>query len=349
MNGFGADNLPYCLFGEPARPGLRWGDLLVDLRQLSPTVPATLQALFASGREPALALRQQVQATLASGGDLPLLPVESQPLHLPFPIPNFIDFYSSREHAENVGRLFRDPANPLPENWLHLPAGYNGRASNIRPSGTPVLRPSGQYRDASGALIFAPTRQLDFELEIGYFICPAAPDLLAGFVLLNDWSARDMQRWEYAPLGPFLSKGFATTISPYLVLPEALAESRVNGPIQQPPPLPHLVVPEPRNYSIDLQAWLLRDGVESRLAQVNYGSMYWSHGQQLAHLRSAGIDLQLGDLMGSGTISGPDAQGSLLERGGPFLLDGDTVIFRGHSGSIGFGELRNTIHGYPPC
>ena len=341
-NCFGIENLPFCLFGSPARPGIRWQDSLIDLRAFDPAIPATLNELFAVDRRAALSIRSRIQSALAAGHTLPAFPVDSQPLHLPFTIPNFVDFYSSREHATNVGRLFRDPAHPLPENWLHLPVGYNGRASNVMPSGTPIHRPRGQYKDDLGNLIFAPTAQLDFELELGYFLCPGASDHIAGFVLLNDWSARDMQRWEYMPLGPFLSKGFATTVSSYLVLPEALEPFRCNGPLQDPSPFPHLAAHEPRTFDLSLEAEIVPGGV---LAKSNYRDMYWSHGQQLAHLLSAGIRLQTGDLIGSGTVSGPHSQGSLVEREGPFLKDGDTVILRGCAGGIvGFGELISTIH-----
>lgn len=341
---FGLENLPYCMFGEPARPGMRYGDGLIDLRALFDSMPANLNELFRDGRERALEFRDCVRGLIEVGGVLPMVPAAG--LRMPFAVGNFIDFYSSREHAENVGRLFRDPSNPLPENWLHLPAGYNGRASNVVVSGEPVRRPWGQYRDEAGELVFGPTRQLDLEVEMGYFLCPGACDQLAGFVLLNDWSARDMQRWEYVPLGPFLSKGFATSVSPYVVLPEAL--DAVAGPLQEPPVLPHLRVDEPRNFAVTIEASIGRGGVEVPLGRMEYARMYWSHGQQLAHLRSAAIKLCSGDLIGSGTISGPDA-GSLLERGGPFLEDGDEVVLRGYCGKVGFGELRNRVYGNSSC
>ncbi len=338
------------MFGQVARPGIRWEEFVIDLVAFEPTTPRTLTELFAEGRGAALALRERVRSKLEAGQELPRVRVESQPLHLPFAIPNFVDFYSSREHATNTGRLFRDPANPLPENWLHLPSAYNGRASNVMPSGCPLIRPWGQYKTAQGELVFAPTQQLDFELEMGVFLCPRAGDHLAGFVLLNDWSARDMQRWESSPLGPFLAKGFATTISPFLILPEALAESRCAGPVQEPRPFPHLQVEEPRNFDVALEASVIPAGQTSEvlLTQSNYRHIYWSHQQQLAHLLSADIRLSTGDLIGSGTISGPLAgsEGSLLERKRPFLQDGDTVIFRAFAGSTGFGELRSTIHAH---
>jgi fumarylacetoacetase len=265
---------------------------------------------------------------------------------MPFQIPNFVDFYSSREHAENVGRRFRDPANPLPENWLHLPTGYNGRASNVVLSGAPIQRPHGQFRNQDGELIFAPTAQLDFEVELGCFLSPHAPDHIAGFVLLNDWSARDIQRWEYTPLGPFLSKAFATSISPWVVLPESLAPFRVPGPLQDPAPMPHLAAPEPRNYDIEL----LAHHNSQLITRTNYRHIYWSIHQQIAHLRSANLKLQTGDLIGSGTIStnAPLGEGSLLERGGPFLNDGDTLTISATAGredlTISFGELTHRIH-----
>ena len=341
---FGLENLPFCMFGEPARPGMRYGQGLIDLRALFSSMPETLNELFREGREKALELRQYVKALIEAGGELPTVPVGG--LRMPFAVGNFVDFYSSREHAENVGRLFRDPLKPLPENWLHLPAGYNGRASNVVVSGELVRRPWGQYRDEAGEVVFGPTRQLDLEVEMGYFLCPKGCDQLAGFVLLNDWSARDMQRWEYVPLGPFLSKGFATSVSPYVVMPEAL--EAVAGPVQEPPAMPHLQVEEPRNFAVMIEARIVRAGAEVPLGRMEYAGMYWSHGQQLAHLRSAGIQFCVGDLIGSGTISGPDG-GSLLERGGPFLEDGDEVVLRGYCGKIGFGELRNRIYANPSC
>ncbi len=280
---------------------------------------------------------------LLDGQALPGIPAEDALFHLPFVPPNFVDFYSSLHHASNVGRRFRDPANPLPENWLHLPAAYNGRAGNVN-VGRRVVRPSGQCKTAEGQIVFAPTRELDYEAEIGYFLCPAAPDRLAGFVLLNDWSARDIQRWEYVPLGPFLGKAFSTTISPYLVLPEALTSAP--GPAMDPLPLPHLETAEPRNFDVEIE--VLRrtpDGPEELSTRTNYRHMYWSHAQQIAHLIAGGVQLQLGDLHGSGTISSGNfkGEGSLLERGGPYLGDGETLIFRAWSGSAGFGEWSMRI------
>jgi fumarylacetoacetase len=309
-----------------------------------------MEELFASGRQKALELQERFRYLIARGDFVPSYAVSELRLGIPFQVRGFVDFYSSREHAENVGRRFRDPLKPLPENWLHLPAAYNGRASNVFPEWELIRRPRGQYKLDDGTVVFGPTRELDFEVEIGYFLCPAAPDGLAGFVLLNDWSARDIQRWEYVPLGPFLGKAFATTVSPYLVLPEALEPFRVPGPKQEPPPLEHLRQAEPRNWDIELQVRRVdAAGHEQVLSETNFRYMYWSVGQQVAHLRAGCVRLGLGDLHGSGTISSPsvNGEGSLLERGGPFLNDGDTLYFSGVASSpercVGFGEMEMKI------
>jgi fumarylacetoacetase len=333
--------------------GIRYHDRILLLAEYFRDAPATLEEMFAHGRTLALDFRGRVRELIESNRVHLYTPVAEAQLHTPFVVRSFVDFYSSREHAENVGRRFRDPAHPLPENWLHLPSAYNGRASNVQAAGLPVHRPQGQRKLPDGAVVFGPTQELDFELEIGYFLCPAAPDQLAGFVLLNDWSARDIQRWEYVPLGPFLGKAFATTISPYLVLPEALAPFRTNGPRQDPPPLPHLAVEEPRNFDIHLEARWETNRQNSRavhtLTSTNFRHMYWSTAQQIAHLRASGVRLQLGDLHGSGTISGPEpgSEGSLLERGGPYLEDGDKLVFRAWAGEgencVGWGEMEMTV------
>lgn len=337
----------YCTFAEDRSIGLRFGQRIVPLKSLLPSAPATLEELFQDGRELGLQLRADATARWdgATG-----LPIHEANLGLPFISPNFVDFYSSREHATNVGKRFRDPANPLPENWLYLPAAYNGRASNLQPPSVPVHRPLGQYKSPSGGIVFGPTQELDFELELGYYLCPAAPDCIAGYVMLNDWSARDIQRWEYVPLGPFLGKAFAATVSPFLILPEDLEPFRVPGPHQQPPVLPHLFTPEPRNLDIHLEAERISSSQQrERITRTNYRYMYWSAAQQIAHLRASGVRFCLGDLHGSGTISGPEpgSEGSLLERGGPYLNDGDTLIFRAWAERDGyqvdFGEMEMRI------
>jgi fumarylacetoacetase len=312
-----------------------------------------MEDLFRDGRELALQLRAEAVAQFVDSQGIPLAQAR---LALPFAPRNFVDFYSSREHATNVGKRFRDPANPLPENWLHLPAAYNGRASNLQPPSLPVQRPAGQYKIASGEVVFAPTQELDYEMEIGYYLCPAAPGGIAGYVLLNDWSARDIQRWEYVPLGPFLGKAFATTVSPFLILPEDLEPFRVPGPPQVPTPLPYLQVAEPRNLDIQLEAIRIApNGERETLTTTNYRHMYWSAAQQIVHLQSSGATLCLGDLHGSGTISGPcpGEEGSLLERGGPFLNDGDRLVFRGFAERNGyrvdFGEMEMLIAPSAAC
>lgn len=337
----------YCTLAEDRSPALRLQGHILPLRAAIPNAPSTMEDLFRNGRHLALQLRVEASTKFPSSAAIPLSQAR---LTLPFAPTNFVDFYSSREHATNVGKRFRDPTNPLPENWLHLPAAYNGRASNLQPPSEPVTRPLGQYKLPSGDLVFAPTQELDYELEIGYYLCPAAPDGMAGYVLLNDWSARDIQRWEYVPLGPFLGKAFATTVSPFLILPEDLEPFRVPGPPQSPTPLPHLQVPEPRNLDIQLEAIRVSpNGDSEKLTRTNYRHMYWSASQQIAHLRSSGVKLCLGDLHGSGTISGPDAgeEGSLLERGGPYLQDGDKLMFRAFAERDGyrvdFGEMEMLI------
>jgi fumarylacetoacetase len=271
--------------------------------------------------------------------------------------------------------MFRDPQNPLLPNWRWLPIGYHGKAGTVRVSGTPVRRPQGQLTPDGQTAGFGPTRRLDIELETAFLVGPAveagrglstaeAGEAIFGMVLLNDWSARDIQRWEYQPLGPFLGKSFLTTISPWVVTMDALRPFRCCGPKQDPPPLEYLRQDEPRNYDIHLEAWLQPAGAAepSRIARTNFRYMYWSMAQQLAHLTSNGASLRPGDLCGSGTISGPDPDsfGSLLELSWngarplrlssgverSFLEDGDTVTLRGWCEGgvrIGFGEATGAV------
>ena len=291
---------------------------------------------------------------------------------------NYTDFYSSLEHATNVGRLFRDPENPLPPNWRHLPIGYHGRASSIVVSGTDIRRPNGQ-RQVPDTLTptFGPSQQLDFELEMAFITCRAtelghpvpiqyAEESIFGLVLFNDWSARDLQRWETVPLGPFLSKSFASSISPWVVTLDALEPFRVAGPVQEPEPLLYLRSAENHHFDINLEVMLQpADGAAVTLAQSNFRHLYWSMAQQLAHQTSNGCNLQIGDVYASGTISGPtpDSLGSMLEMtlGGSrplllpdgteraFLLDGDTVTMCAYAEKeglrIGFGEVKGTVLG----
>ncbi|MDB5563556.1 MAG: fumarylacetoacetate hydrolase [Tardiphaga sp.] len=306
-----------------------------------------------------------------------LLPRDQVTLHLPLEVKGFTDFYSSKEHATNVGTMFRDKTNPLLPNWLHIPIGYNGRASTVVVSGTKVKRPRGQLKPPSAELpTFGPCKRLDFELEIGVVIGQPsamgemlteaqAEAMIFGFVLLNDWSARDIQQWEYVPLGPFQAKAFATSISPWIVTREALEPFRLHGPTQDPMPLPYLQQRQPNNYDMALDVALRAPGMAApaSICTTNFKYMYWSSVQQLVHHASSGCAMNVGDLLGSGTISGPEKhqRGSLLEiswngtepvelPGGikrSFLEDGDSLSFhgwcQGNGYRIGFGEVEGTI------
>lgn len=289
---------------------------------------------------------------------------------------NYTDFYSSIEHATNVGMMFRDPANALLPNWRWLPIGYHGRTSSIVASGTPIRRPSGQRKAPDEATpTFGPSRQLDFELEMAFVVGTGSPlgtpvaidqaeEHIFGLCLFNDWSARDLQSWEYVPLGPFLGKNFGSSVAPWVVTLDALEPFRVAGPTQDPAPLPYLAQRGDHNFDIQLEVALTpENGSETTISRSNFGLMYWSMAQQLAHHTSNGCNLEAGDLYASGTISGttPDSLGSMLElawRGTrplpladgterKFLLDGDTVVMRGYAMNegirIGFGEVRGTV------
>ncbi|HHL71956.1 MAG TPA: fumarylacetoacetase, partial [Bacteroidetes bacterium] len=305
-----------------------------------------------------------------------LLPAREVTMLLPVEIGDYTDFYSSKEHAVNVGTMFRGPEKALMPNWLHLPVGYHGRASSVVLSGTPVRRPVGQTRpDENQPPVFGPSRLVDFELEMGYFIGPGnelgspiaidrAHEHIFGMVLVNDWSARDIQKWEYVPLGPFLAKNFATTISPWVVSLDALEPFRCAGPVQEPEPLPYLRSSGDRAYDIALEVCLQPgDGAAERICLSNFKYMYWNIAQHVAHHTVTGCNLRTGDLLASGTISGPtpESYGSMLElawrgtkpielAGGQkrsFLEDGDTVIMRGWCEKdgvrIGFGEASGTL------
>ncbi len=305
-----------------------------------------------------------------------LIPAANATMHLPVAIPNYTDFYSSEQHARNVGSMFRDPSNALLPNWKHLPVAYHGRASSIVVSGTPIRRPQGQIKlPNADTPFFGPSRKLDFELEVGFIVSGDTPlgttipissasDYIWGFVLFNDWSARDIQQWEYVPLGPFLGKNFASTMSPWIVTADALEPFRVQGPPQEPPVLPYLIDDGKSHYNIELEVLLSAGGGEPTLiTQTNFRHMYWSVQQQLAHHTVNGCNVQTGDLYASGTISGParGSFGSLLEEtwngttplrladGSErlFLNDHDTVTLRGHASHdgvrIGFGTCTGTI------
>ncbi|OYU85653.1 MAG: fumarylacetoacetase [Flavobacterium sp. BFFFF2] len=297
-------------------------------------------------------------------------------MQLPIQIGDYTDFYSSKEHATNVGKMFRDPENALLPNWLHIPVGYHGRSSSIIPSGIPIHRPMGQtLPNGETTPVFGPSRLVDFELETAFITTDAnimgenipvneAEEYIFGMVIMNDWSARDMQKWEYVPLGPFLAKNFATSISPWIVTLDALEPFRTKGPHQEPTPLPYLQQKGKHAFDIHLEAYIEpENGTPNLVSQTNFKYLYWSMAQQLAHHTSNGCRVNSGDLMGSGTISGPTPEsfGSMLERtwGGKnplalndgterkFIQDYDTVIMKGFCQNsavrIGFGEVSSKL------
>jgi fumarylacetoacetase len=346
----------------------------------------TLNAFMAQGRTVWSEVRRRLQQlldadepTLRDNAALRarvLVPMAQVEMLLPADIGDYTDFYSSREHASNVGTMFRGPDKALQPNWLHLPVAYHGRSSSIIVSGADVRRPCGQSKpDSTAAPIYGPSQSLDFELEMAVFIGPgnslgqpipiaAVEDHLFGMVILNDWSARDIQAWEYVPLGPFLGKNFATSISPWIVTMEALKPFRVAAPSQDPPPLPYLSDPLRTTYDIHLEVFLQGEKMNeaARICASNFRYLYWTLAQQVAHHTVNGCNLRTGDLLASGTISGPtpDSYGSLLElswRGTrpvkvgeetrTFLRDGDRVTMtawcQGDGYRIGFGSVTARI------
>jgi fumarylacetoacetase len=399
---FPIQNLPYGVFSTSALPaprvGVAIGGFVLDLWELAqdcridvvePAVFAapSLNSFMALGPKVWSKTRARLSELLRHDHpelrDNPelrqraLVPMADVKLHLPIAVSGYTDFYSSKEHATNVGVMFRGKDNALQPNWLHMPIGYNGRASTVVVSGTKVRRPHGQLKPPSAdAPSFEPCKRLDFELEMGVVIGQASPigemlsearaeSMIFGFVLLNDWSARDIQQWEYVPLGPFQAKAFATSISPWVVPREALEPFRLHGPEQNPMPLPYLRQAQPNNYEMELDV-ALRAGpmnAEQSICRTNFKYMYWSSVQQLVHHASSGCAMNVGDLLGSGTISGPEKhqRGSLLEiswngteplelSGGiqrTFLEDGDSLVMRGWCQGdgfrVGFGEVEGTI------
>src|SRR5690554_4003150 len=297
-------------------------------------------------------------------------------MQLPVQIGDYTDFYSSKEHATNVGSMFRDPNNALLPNWLHVPVGYHGRSSTIVPSGIPIHRPMGQtLPQDSETPVFGPSKLVDFELEMAFITTDAnqlgepipvdeAEDYIFGMVLFNDWSARDIQKWEYVPLGPFLAKNFASSISPWIVTLDALQPYKVEGPKPEREQLPYLQYKGKKSYDINLEVYIApENAAETKVSASNFKYMYWNMAQQLAHHTVNGCNVNSGDMMGSGTISGPtpDSYGSMLEltwRGAKpitlsdgterkFINDNDTVILRGYCKNdkvrIGFGECRTKL------
>lgn len=307
--------------------------------------------------------------------EIALIPMNEVQMLMPVRVPNYTDFYSSEEHATNVGSMFRDPKNALLPNWKHLPVGYHGRPSSIVVSGTPIKRPKGQIKIGEDPPSFASTRKLDFELEVAFITCAEtklgshittqqAEDNIFGFVLFNDWSARDIQQWEYVPLGPFLAKNFGSTVSPWIVTMDALEPFRVKGPEQFPNVLPYLFTEGEKNFDIRLEVLIEPDRSEpTTVCRSNFKYMYWNVNQQLAHHTVNGCNIQVGDMYASGTISGPSpgSYGSMLELSWngqkpltmpdgserTFIQDGDSVIIKGFAEKdgvrIGFGECKGKI------
>ncbi len=391
---FPLNNLPYGVFAtghDEPRCGVAIGDMILDV------TTAEAEGLITLGDEPLFdlpfwnplmeqgpavwaALRNRLTALLSEGApeqdaaQALLVPQSAVVLHMPFAVSEFTDFYASRNHAFNVGSMFRDPENALPPNWLHMPIGYNGRASSVVVSGTDIRRPWGQLKlPDHDRPAFLPSRRFDFELEMGAIVgtpsdgplsVQQADDHIFGYVLLNDWSARDTQAWEYQPLGPFQAKAAATSISPWIVTKAALAPFRCDTPHREVDLLDYLKDCGPMLYDIALEVTLAPEGqAPTTIARTTYREMYYSAAQQLAHHTSSGCPMNTGDLLGSGTISGlsRDSWGSLLELswGGAepltlqtgearsFIEDGDTITLcgraQGDGYTIGFGTCEGTV------
>jgi len=388
---FPIQNLPFGVFstsdGDDApRVGVAIGDHVLDLSPVaereepdyaSVFAEPSLNAFLSLGRPAWHGVRGLLQELLSDAAhrgavEPHLLPMTGVRMHLPFAVGDYVDFYSSEHHASNVGRLFRPDSDPLTPNWKHLPIGYHGRSGTVVVSGTPVVRPSGQRKaPAESVPTFGPSRRLDIEAEVGFVVgtpstlghpvgADRLQDFVFGVVLVNDWSARDLQAWEYVPLGPFLGKSFATSISPWVVPLEALVAARVASPVQDPQPLPYLRDAE--GWGLDLDLEVRWNG--SVVSRPPFASMYWTPAQQLAHLTVNGASVRTGDLYASGTVSGPEPEqrGSFLELSWngtepvklddgstrTFLEDADDVVITatapGADGvRIGFGEVAGRI------
>jgi fumarylacetoacetase len=374
---FDVDNLPYGVFslpGEEPRVGIRIADRVLDLAPVAAAEmldvhhvfeERTLNALMAEGRQVRESARRWVTGLLTEEAERDLvephlLPLEDVTLHLPVAVGDYVDFYASEHHASNVGRIFRPDGEPLLPNWKHLPVGYHGRGGTVVASDTPIVRPRGQRR-GDGTPVFGPSTRLDIEAELGFVVgvgselgtpvpCEAFADHVFGVVGLNDWSARDIQAWEYVPLGPFLGKSFATTVSHWVTPLEALDAAWVDLPGQDPEPLPYLGPGATRGLDIDVEVEVNGEVV----SRPPYRTMYWSPAQMLAHLTVNGASVRTGDLYASGTVSGPDPdqRGSLLELGwgadDAFLDDGDRVVLRYTApgtagGRIALGEVAGVV------
>ena len=391
---FPLNNLPYGVFstdGTDPRCGVAIGDMILDLQAAEEAELIDLGAgpvfdvpfwneVMELGPDAWADLRYQIVSILKNASakqgkavDM-LIPQADATMHMPFLVSEYTDFYAGRHHATNVGTMFRGAENALPPNWLHIPIGYNGRASSVVVSGTDVRRPWGQLKSPDHDVpAFLPCRRFDFELELGAIVGTAsdgpvtvdeADDMIFGYVLLNDWSARDIQAWEYQPLGPFQAKATATTISPWIVTKAALEPFRTTTPAREFELLPHLRDTKPMLYNIDLTVDLAPSGkTATTITRTNYAEMYYSSAQQLAHHTTSGCPMNAGDLLGSGTISGAEKheRGSLLELswGGKepltldtgetrtFIEDGDTITLtgtaKGDGYQIGFGTCTGTV------
>ena len=392
---FTIHNIPFGIFSIKNKPkclATIIGDQVVDLYALAELgyfddlkikkavfKKYYLNDFIALGKAKTNAVRLRLQEILINFKKVPpsvFYHENSVKLHLPIQIGDYTDFYSSIEHATNVGKMFRDPENALLPNWRHIPVGYHGRSSSIVVSGVPIHRPQGQVKPKDALFpVFQPTARLDFELETGFIIgketalgesipIDQAEEYIFGKVLFNDWSARDIQAWEYVPLGPFLGKNFASSMSPWVVTMEALAPFRVKGPQQDPSVLPYLQYSGDKNIDIQLEVSILPEkGEETVVSRSNFKYMYWNMAQQLAHHTVNGCNVRIGDLMGSGTISGKDDRslGSMLElswsgtkqlllKDGSqraFIEDNDTIIMRGYCEKegirVGFGTLTTKV------
>ncbi len=397
---FPIQNLPFGIIStdkKPKRVASRIGNSVIDLSALSDlgyfgeldTVhlfdQENLNPFIEKGKAFTRAIRNRLSGIFLEGNnelrkkenDLHkvIIPIDRIETHLPVQIGDYTDFYSSIEHATNVGTMFRDPDNALLPNWKYIPVGYHGRASSIINSGVAIHRPKGQQKPTDGAPVFGPCKRLDFELETAFITYPGkelgdhiSPDeanhYIFGMVLFNDWSARDIQKWEYVPLGPFLAKNFASSISPWIVTLDALEPFRVSGPTQDPEVFSYLKYQGDKNIDINLEVLIQpENGVATTVSKSNYKHMYWNMDQQLAHHTINGCNIKAGDMYGSGTISGPtpDSYGSMLEISWnatkpvklsdgserTFINDGDTVIMRGFAEKngvrVGFGEVSTKV------
>lgn len=399
---FSIQNLPFGIIKTPnltPRVAVRIGDKVLDLKtlfvlgylenlpyELGDFDSEYLNKMMKRGKKATRELRNRISKLLDINQDdlqknqhhvdQVLLAVEGVEMCMPIQIGDYTDFYSSKEHATNVGVMFRDPANALLPNWLWIPVGYHGRASSVVLSGQAIYRPKGQVKPVETEdPIFAPSSQLDFELEMGFFTYDGKPlgdsistaeaeEYIFGMCLFNDWSARDIQKWEYIPLGPFLAKNFASSISAWIVTLDAMEPFKVESPVQTPEVLSYLKFDGLKSYDINLEVAIEPENAqETIISRSNFKYMYWNMAQQLAHHTVNGCNVRGGDLMGSGTISGPteDSYGSMLELAWKgtkpvkmndgterkFILDKDTVIMRGYSEKdgvrIGFGEVSTKV------